>query len=60
MAQIVKGVIVEVDTTSPQTDLDSQLDSLAIPADDFLAAQTISFEEQNNKAKVLVLYAEEE
>jgi hypothetical protein len=57
MAREVRGVVIEIETYETQENLDTVLEDLAISVDDFLAATTISMEEKNNRAKVLILYA---
>lgn len=60
MATIVQAEIVEIDTVDPQTSLEQQLALLAIPSEDFLGATSIAMEENNQKAKIVILYAKEE
>ena len=60
MAKIVTSMIFTIDATDIEDGIISVLDEEEIPAEDFLSALTISLEEKNNKAKVVVFYGIDE
>jgi hypothetical protein len=58
MADVVRAVMIEIDSLNPQDSLDQALSTLNIDGEDFLAATTIALEERNNKAKVVIFFSE--
>jgi hypothetical protein len=56
MTTPVAGTVITLDSSDPQTALDTALTTLDLDPDDFLSALAISMEDRNTPAKIVILY----